>query len=137
MPTALRFCWISSLVGCEHAALADVHRELERLTIFLQDAVRAGRPARFAEQRLGLVRMKAYLAFVRRVVVRLEGGHDRRVGRLAIALFDGRDDRLAVDRVLERLAHLDVLEARIGLVQRQPVVLDQLARLDAQLRRRS
>ena len=93
-----------------------------------------GRPARFAEQRLRLGRIERVLAFVRRVVVRLEGGHDRAVGGHAIALFDGRDDGLAIDRVLEGLAHLDILEARIGLVQRQPVILDQLARLDAYLR---
>src|SRR2546425_3890800 len=42
--------------GLEHAALAYVHRELERLAVLLQDAVRSGRPARRGEELLRLRR---------------------------------------------------------------------------------
>ena len=127
---------LDQLVGrLQHAALANIHVEAEWLAILLQDAVGAGLPARLAQQLLGPLGVERVLRLVRGVVVRLERGHDGGVGDFAEALLDGGDDRLAIDGMFDRLPHANVLEARVGLIQRQPVVLHQLAWLDAHLRR--
>src|SRR5207237_3752550 len=114
----------------EDTALADVHRELERLSVLLEHAVRTGRPSGLREEILRLRRVVRVLRRERRVVVRRERRGDRRVRNRSVPELDRLDDRLAVDGLDERLTDANIGEARVRLIEREPVVLDERARRD-------
>ncbi len=53
------------------------------------------------------------------VIVAPHGGGDRVFGHLAHTLVDVVHDGLAVDRISDCPAHVDVLPERLGMVERQ------------------
>src|SRR6266508_1679494 len=89
--------------------------------------------ARLREEALRLVEV----TLVRRRLLPVTHRHSRRQerpGPAPLAVERGRQDRRHVDRVADRLAHVDVLQVRVRGVHADPAVVERRTRVDLELR---
>ncbi len=95
-----------------------VEGEAKGLTVLVEFAVAvAVGPAGLGEEGLGRLRIVFRRVLGDPFPIAPDRGREEPVGRLTEAFERGLDDLARVDRVVERLAHLDVVEWRLGDVE--------------------